>query len=233
MEKLEQTVSNSNFTTSQFKLTKHLVNNLSQFDITPTAKLVLLYLSNCYNPHKTEMFPKQKTIAGKIGVSERSVVRAIQELFKEGLIIFECKYTNRYKFTSKITAQPSEITKNFTLDNLSDNKGQIDIEKSDNLSAHEQINEQKKEHTVEDIEILKNYAQKKGAKNISAYVNFLLKNNCTKNIIENEKALKNAIKKSKNRIQETKNYLAQREEDKKFCTPMPQEWFEFGKKLFG
>ena len=90
---------------TQFDLTKHLLNNLQQFKITPTAKLVLLELSACYNPKKPDMFPKQKTIALKLGISERSVNRAIQELFKAGLILIECKYTNRYKFTSKIVSE--------------------------------------------------------------------------------------------------------------------------------
>ena len=76
---------------SQFRLTNKTVNNLSQFDLTPTAKLVLVYLTTCYNPKKADMFPKQKTIAMKLGISERSIVRAISELIKAGLIVVECK----------------------------------------------------------------------------------------------------------------------------------------------
>lgn len=86
---------------SQFELTQKLLQNLYKFRLTPTAKLVLLYLSSCYNPKHAEMFPKQRTIADKLGVSEASVIRAICELHKEGLIISERKYTNRYKYTSK------------------------------------------------------------------------------------------------------------------------------------
>lgn len=87
---------------SQFELSKFVLNNLSQYDVTPTAKLVLLYLTNCYNPSNADVFPKQSTIAAVLGVSERSVVRAVAELCGLGLIIIECKNSNRYKFTSAI-----------------------------------------------------------------------------------------------------------------------------------
>ena len=86
---------------SQFELTQKLLQNLYKFKLTPTAKMVLMYLSSCYNPKHIEMFPKQRTIADKLGISESSVIRAISELHLEGLIISERKYTNRYKYTSK------------------------------------------------------------------------------------------------------------------------------------
>ena len=57
------------------------------------------------------MFPKQKTIAAKIGVSERSVTRAVQELFKAGLILIECKHTNRYKIVANSGALARDIEK--------------------------------------------------------------------------------------------------------------------------
>ena len=94
---------------TQFELTTNIITKLNTFKLTPTAKLVLLYLTTCYNPKHKEVFPKQKTISIKLGISERSVTRAIQELFKEGLVLIECKYTNRYKFTSKIVQEQAEI----------------------------------------------------------------------------------------------------------------------------
>ena len=86
----------------QIDIVNYLLNNLSQFNLKPTTKLVLLYLAGCYNPKHADVFPKQKTIALKMGISEASVIRSIAELHKEGLIISERKYTNRYKFTSRI-----------------------------------------------------------------------------------------------------------------------------------
>ena len=92
------------------------------------------------------MFPKQSTIAAKIGVSERSVVRAVQELFKAGLILIECKTTNHYKIVAKWGSYKPENEKFFTQDNMSDNSGQNDTLQTDNLSPaiHEQKKEQKK-----------------------------------------------------------------------------------------
>ena len=115
---------------SQYELTTEIVKNLSQFDITPTAKLVLLYLTTCYNPKNADVFPKQKTIAAKLGISERSVTRAVQELFKAGLILIECKHTNRYKIVANRGGFARDIGKNFEPDNLSDSLSQNDIKQA-------------------------------------------------------------------------------------------------------
>lgn len=176
--------------TSQFELTTNIITKLNNYKLTPTAKLVLLYLTTCYNPKHKEVFPKQKTIADKLGVSERSVTRAIQELFKEGLILIECKYTNRYKFTSKIVQEQ--------LENMSDEIGQKDTQQEDNLSHHyiEPIKEHDKEPQVinkggnvykgDDL-ILRDYAIKHGADNenrIRGYVNKLKETKSAEKIIK-------------------------------------------------
>lgn len=180
---------------SQFKLTNYLLNNLSQFDITPTAKLVLLELSACYNPNKPDMFPKQKTLASKIGVSERSVVRAIQELFKAGLIIIECKYTNRYKFTSKIVKEPLQNENFFKAEKVSDDLSQNDRKKGDKFSPHEPTKELIKEPVnVEDFKILKDYAESKGAKNVKAYIEALKRNGSAQAIIADYKVVQSSKK---------------------------------------
>lgn len=176
---------------TQFELTKITLNNLSQYDITPTAKLVLLYLTDCYNPNHVDVFPKQKTIADKLGISERSVMRAVQELFKAGLILIECKHTNRYILMPNMTPQLSHF------DKLSSSKRQNDTFTPDNLShtCKEQIKETKKEQTVfnkggnvysEDA-ILYDYASKHGARNINAYVNALKQTKSAENVIKEYK----------------------------------------------
>jgi DNA-binding Lrp family transcriptional regulator len=146
-----------------------------------------LYLTTCYNPKHKEVFPKQKTIADRLGISERSVTRAIQELFKEGLVLIECKYTNRYKFTSKIVSEPSHLPP----ENLSDDKGQNDILKRDNLSHHvieQTIEPYKEPHRVNDYKILKDYAEKHNAKNVSAYIAKLKESGSAAKIIKDYKA---------------------------------------------
>lgn len=191
---------------SQFRLTNNLLQNLNKFEITPTAKLVLLYLSSCYNPKKADMFPKQKTIAAKIGVSERSVVRAVSELIKAGLILVECKYSNRYQFGSNIAIWSEKSNKIFVSDNLSDDIGQNDAKQDDKMSSHEHepMNEQKKEPVnVENYKILKNYAEQKGAKNVKAYIEALHRNGSAQNILTQYKEKRTADKFFEKQIAET------------------------------
>lgn len=217
---------------SQFRLTNKTVNNLSQFDLTPTAKLVLVYLTTCYNPKKADMFPKQKTIAMKLGISERSIVRAISELIKAGLIVVECKYSNRYKFTSKIVSKSPEIEKNFEGENMSDDLSQNDIQKDDKKSSHdiEPMREHKNEPLkVEDYKILKAYAQKMGAKNLNAYINKLISSGSAKNIIKEAKQIKAKaqamsaeVKKNNENLEFSRKYAA------KEVTPL---WKEIRKQI--
>lgn len=213
---------------TQFELTTNIITKLNTFKLTPTAKLVLLYLTTCYNPKHKEVFPKQKTISIKLGISERSVTRAIQELFKEGLVLIECKYTNRYKFTSRIVQEQAEI--------LSDDLRQNDIKQSDNLSHHdiEQKKETKKEPTkVDDYKILRNYAIKHAAKNVNAYINVLRKNGSADKIIRDYKTKENAKKRALRSIEETQSLIRNYESMKKDCILPNQSiaWQELGKKI--
>lgn len=219
---------------TQFKLTNYLLNNLSQFKITPTAKLVLLELSACYNPNKPDMFPKQKTLAKKIGVSERSVVRAIQELVKAGLILIESKYTNHYVFTSKIGGEWAQNKNFFTSENMSDDLRQNITSKRDNLSRHEHepIKEQKKEPTnVEDFKILKQYAQEHKANNVTAYVNWLKRNGKDTKIIADFKAKEQSDRFFAKQIEQTKELIQQNKRDAQTAVPPTKEWKELKAKL--
>lgn len=186
---------------SQFELSKEVLNNLSQFNLKPVAKLVLLYLCDCYNPKKEFIFPKQKTIAEKVGVSEVSVTRAISELHKEGLIISERKYTLRYRFTSKIVTEQPQIKQS----NIIVKTYQKDIEQPIKKTAHdiEQKRELNKPTKVDDFKILKEYAESKGANNISAYINTLKQNGSAERIIKEYKVKRGADRFYENQYRET------------------------------
>ena len=175
---------------SQFDLTQNLINNLQQFDLSPSAKLVLIYLSTCYNPKHADIFPKQSTIAEKLGLSEASVIRAISEAHKQGLIISERKYTNRYKITSKFL----NLCGLFKQTNkMQDENLQIETKETCKLqpSLIEPKREQKNEPLkVEDYKILKAYAIRYGAKNVQKYINKLISSGSAKEIIEDEKKIK-------------------------------------------
>ena len=85
---------------TQFELSKLTLKNLNKFKLSPTGKLVLLALVDCYNPNNEEIFPKQQTLADELGISPSSVKRGIKELADAKIIIYEFKSTNRYRLTS-------------------------------------------------------------------------------------------------------------------------------------
>lgn len=192
---------------SQFTLTNKLLQNLYKYKLTPTAKLVLLELSTCYNPKHGDMFPKQKTLANRIGVSEASVIRAIAELHREGLIISERKYTNRYKFTSKILNQ-------VTQDKCFLQPNNVQVENSQNITSKpcnlqgtyiEQKKEQKRNlKNNDDDQYLIQYAEKRGIQNKIAYINAIKKNGGAQGIINEYKQIEINKKAMANK---TANYL--------------------------
>jgi DNA-binding Lrp family transcriptional regulator len=217
---------------SQIKLTNYLLNNLSQFNLKPTTKLVLLYLSGCYNPKHADVFPKQKTIAHQMGISEASVIRAIQELHKEGLIISERKYTNRYKFTSRI------LNLGGMVEGFSEaNKMQVANSQNERLETCklqapciEQKEKQKIEQTEiirggnvylfqsEEDRILEEYAIKHGARNVKAYINTLKSSGSAKKIIREYKTKRWYAHRAACDIQETQNLIKQQSELEKTKT---------------
>lgn len=196
MENVKEAQTHAQHAFSGFQLTHDLLNNLQQFKVSPTAKLVLLYLASCYNSTKKFVFPKQKTIALKLGISERSVVRAVSELVKAGVILVECKYSNKYAFVSRNVAECSQNEKKFTAEKLSDDLGQNDAKECDNLSLHdiEPVREHEKQPAevfeVENYKILRDYAIKHGAKNVQAYINALKKSGNCREILDSYKAVK-------------------------------------------
>lgn len=178
-----------------FELCAYLLQNLYKYKLSPTAKNVLWYLSMCHNGQKGYVFPKQKTIAEKIRSTERSVIRAIQELVKEGLIVVECNVSNKYFWGPKIA---SECPHFFAKEKMSAKFDKISstCDKMSHLHVHEQTKEERKEQTefekkesvkTEDYKILKDYAVKNGAKNIQAYINTLKKNGSAESIILKQK----------------------------------------------
>lgn len=206
---------------TQFELTQKLLQNLNKFKLTPTAKLVLMYLSSCYNPKHGEMFPKQRTIADKLGVSEASVIRAVSELHKEGLIISERKYINRYVFTSKFLSSLGISGDNMQGEN-SQNKSRETCKMTP--ACIEQTNKQINKPTgVEDFKILKEYAIKHNAKNIHAYINSLKKSGSDKQIISdykraqaNNKAMLELARQTRENLEQARIESAKCQLDKTF-----------------
>lgn len=216
---------------SAFELTQKTLNNLKHFKIGATAKNVLWYLTACYNPKNKFVFPKQKTIANVIGCSERSVVRAIQELVKEGLIIIESTSINKYAFTSKILGEPSQnedVSQPVKM-SQADEKITSTGDKISLPHEHEQTMEKINEPLkVEDFKILKKYAQKHGAKNVNAYINTLKSNGSAKKIIAEYKRI-NAN--SQAMLNNTQKVIQDLEFAKNNAVAPPPEFFNLKKKL--
>lgn len=115
---------------TQFELLNNLVNNLHKFQVTPTSKLVLLYLGKCWNPDKGYMFPRINTISRRVGISKSSVHRAIKELCKQGLIFYDTKSREKFVFTQVV----------FEICHIEQKISQIEPQKTVNLThtCHEQ-----------------------------------------------------------------------------------------------
>ena len=99
---------------SAYDLTTNLIRGgLSSLDLSPNTKLVLLYLSTCYNEKKGVVFPKLKTIAKAVGISEISCKRAIKELLRESCILKSKRFknSNEYVITKKILETKQNDTK--------------------------------------------------------------------------------------------------------------------------
>ncbi len=96
---------------TQFELSKITLKSLNKFKLSPTSKLVLLTLVDCY----PKIFPSQSFIAKQLGIGLTSVKKAVSELKKMGFIMYETKKVNNYAFTSKffglIKSDPLKVEK--------------------------------------------------------------------------------------------------------------------------
>jgi DNA-binding MarR family transcriptional regulator len=209
---------------TQFELSKNVLHNLKHFKITQTAKLVLLYLADCYNPKKADMFPKQKTIAEKLGVSEISVTRAISELHKEGLIISERKYTNRYNFTSRILPERAIVKQN----KMIEKKYQNDNKEPIKMIAHDKEQIKRTNKQTDDALLMKAIEQKKGVFNKVAYMNAIKRNGGASEIV-NE--MRQAEINTRYMFQATKDFIKNEQECRINAVPPTESWKNLGEIL--
>lgn len=133
---------------SAYELTSAVYRSgsLQRIKLAPTTKLVLMALTNHYNPAKADMFPSQKYLAVQLGIGTRSVARAIDELRKKGLVIYETKTVNRYRFTNtffSLVSPQGGAEKKFSTDKLADSPCQNDTKEYAKM-ANKQIKEKEK-----------------------------------------------------------------------------------------
>lgn len=85
-------------TLTQFDLSAQLIRSrfFSKVKLSPSARLVLVVLCS----HYPNIYPSLKTIQNEAGIaSKQSVISALKELAKQGLLLYETKGSNHYTFT--------------------------------------------------------------------------------------------------------------------------------------
>lgn len=198
---------------SQFELSKSVLHNLKHFDLTPTGKLVLLVLVDCYNPQNNAVvFPSMEFIANMAGIGLTATKQAIKDLILTGCIIKSKRGKirgnyNKYLLTKKIQCgaferpqlksldsiekKESQKSKNDCLENFKSSKND-DFKRTDSDRFHEQtiehknnvVNISQNQEEVRDIHILEKYAKEHKATNVKAYINALRISGAAANIIE-------------------------------------------------
>lgn len=168
---------------TQFELSKNVLHNLKHFDLTPTGKLVLLVLVDCYNPeNKAVVFPSMEFIADMAGIGLTATKQAIKDLINTGCIIKSKRGKirgnyNKYLLTLKVRNLTSEQSENEFLKQSESDRFYIEQKKE--IKKRTNVVEE-----IRDAQILAEYAEKHGATNIKAYVNSLKISGAAAKIIE-------------------------------------------------
>ena len=92
---------------THFELVRDTIDNLYRFDLSPSGKIVLLYLVNCINQQNDNIvFPSMDKIANKTGLSLRHVARAIKQIQENNIILNTKKFgKNKNKYEAKIVKE--------------------------------------------------------------------------------------------------------------------------------
>lgn len=114
-----QAVTNSNKThISGYELTHATIHNLGKYDLTPTAKLVLVFLTTHYNESKNGnvVFPSMPYISETLGIGLTATKKAIKDLIDNGFILKSKRNKvrgnlNKYGLSSKLKNQETTVSK--------------------------------------------------------------------------------------------------------------------------
>ena len=223
MEQAKKVETHAGHGVSQFELTTQIIKNLNKYDLTPTAKLVLILLTTHYNEEKNGavVFPSMPYISETLGISLTATKQAIKDLVAQGLILQSKREKirgnyNKYLLTQKVQNSTVERAENKPFKSTEKDLSFIRTNKENEIK--EQNNVVLKNVSLEDYKILKNYAIKNGARNINAYINKLLSCGSEGDII---KAARQAKENSEARIKETAELLQRYEQEKQTaCSPV-------------
>lgn len=212
---------------SQFELTTKIVKNLNKYDITPTAKLVLILLTTHFNEEKNGavVFPSMPYISETLGISLTATKQAIKDLVSEGLILQSKREKirgnyNKYIFTQKVHNSTVEQAENESFKRAESDLSLIGTNKKNKINN--------KDVYKKDEKYLLQYAEKKGVKNKIAYINAIKKNGGANEIINEYKQIE---AKKKYMEKTTKTTIENNRFAKENSVPPTKEWLELGKKL--
>lgn len=212
---------------TQFELTTKIVKNLNKYDITPTAKLVLILLTTHYNEEKNGavVFPSMPYISETLGISLTATKQAIKDLVSEGLILQSKREKikgnyNKYIFTQKVHNLTVEQAENESFKRAESDLSLIRTNKKNEINN--------KDVDKKDEKYLYQYAEKKGVKNKIAYINAIKKNGGASEIINEYKQIE-----TKKRLMEqaTKTIIENNRLYAETSVPPTQAWVKLGEKL--
>jgi hypothetical protein len=227
---------------TQFELSKNVLHNLKHFDLTPTGKLVLLILVDCFNPENNAVvFPSMEFIADMAGIGLTATKQAIRDLILTGCIIKSKRGKirgnyNKYLLTLKVRNLTSEQPENEL------------FKQSDSDRFHEEQKiRTKKEQTTKvvtlkqsnsrelktDLQILTEYAENHGATNIQGYINALKIKGVAADIIRQYREKEGVQKYWDNQAASTSELIKEYEQNILLAEPMPESFKALGRKLRG
>lgn len=240
---------------SQFELSKIVLHNLKHFDLTPTGKLVLLVLVDCFNPENNAVvFPSMEFIADMAGIGLTATKQAIRDLILTGCIIKSKRGKirgnyNKYLLTKKIQYRASERA---DIENLKQSENDL-LKSSENdrfkQSDFDRFHEEQKieqknnnvvdfkkrqdEEKITDTQILSEYAKEHGASNIQGYINALKIKGVAADIIRQYREKEGVQKYWDSQAASTSELIQEYENMKKQSDPMPESFKNFKKVLMG
>lgn len=229
---------------TQFELTTDLLKNLYKFNLTPVTKLVLLELTTHLNESKNGavVFPSIEYIAGVLGIGLTACKKAINDLINEGLIIKSKRDKvrgNCNKYLLRLAKIDFKTGKNGN--EYKHTQTNINVQKTANKPPENELLKQSDSelffigtNNVEKInnrddEYLKLYAQKRGVKNITAYVNAIKKNGGAERIINEYKQIENRKNAIEKQIQQMRE---KRKQEIELAVPPTEAWKALRNTIF-
>lgn len=149
---------------SGYELTYQTLHRLNEFELTATAKLVLVFLTTHFNVEKNGavVFPSISHISETLGIGQTATKQAIKDLISQGLI-FKSKLNksgnhNKYVITSKVQNPTFKSTKSDFFKRSDSDRFMIEQVKGTNKKTTKEI---KKNETKKNVVALKKISSKR------------------------------------------------------------------------